>query len=225
MGKKKGNSQPHASQSFQELLAQATLQKFAPYIQQQINYAAQGILQRQAQASANIFTRLIATEEVLMELVPGLTKERLATQVASVQDRNEGLEESLESVQIGDRVRVEIKTKTADQTEYQGTSRMLIDNIGSGATLGKELEDNIIGMAKGETREVLFGKDNSLSASITLNRVSRLTKEEAEARARAIKEESAQQGQEDQELKTDTAAPQEAVPVKVEETENVASAG
>lgn len=230
MGKKKNNSQPRAQHSFQDLVAQATLSKFGPYIDQQIQQAAQAILQRQAQANANLLTRLTATEEVLFELVPGLTKDRLATQVAVIQDRGDGMEESTAEVQKGDRVRIEIKTKTAEQKDYAGSSRILVDDVGTGATLGNELESVIVGMVKGETREALFGKDNSMSASITLNRVSRLTKEEAEARAKAKEARlaqiaAAQAAAKKNETEETQEAPQEAAPAQTEETTNAASAG
>ncbi len=165
-------AQLHPTRSFDQYVADATLARLSGYIDGEIQGLGQALAQRNQQTFANILTRLVATEEVLAEKL-GVTKDDLANRVAAIQDRSDGLELVTGSAIVGDRIRLEIKTRTADQTEYQGTSRMQIDNLGSGQTIGKELECAIIGMTAGETKEVLFGKDNSLSASLSLNRVSR----------------------------------------------------
>lgn len=168
-----GTPQTHQTRSFEQLVADATLNKFGGYIDEQIEQAAQAILIRQQRAMTAVFTRIVSIEEILLETVPGLTKDQLAARVADVTDRNEGFTAVDEAVSVGDRVRVEIKTKTADQAEYQGSSRMQIDQTGSGNTLGAELESALIGMKAGETREVMFGKDHSLQASLHVSKVSR----------------------------------------------------
>lgn len=176
--KNKSTGQVHPQQSFQELVAQATLAKLGGYIDDQVQGLAQALLQRQVQANNNLMTRILCTEEIIMELNPSITKETLAERVASIQDRHEGYAAIAadDVVAEGDRVRAELKTRTADQTEFQGSSRLQIDNVGSGSTLGKELEGAMLGMKAGEVKEVKFGKDESLVASITLNRASRAPK-------------------------------------------------
>lgn len=171
--------QTHPTRSFEQLVADATLAKFGGYINQEIQSQVQVLKQQHAQNTSDLLTRIVALEEVLLENLPAVTKEVLANQIASVQDRNEGLVTITEgTVQLNDRVRIEVKTKTADQTEFQGSSRLLLDKVGSGQTLGKELESSILGMTTGETKEVKFGEDAALIASISLNRISRAPKTE-----------------------------------------------
>lgn len=183
--------QVHPQRSFDQMVADATLARLGGYIDSEIQEAAQGILARQQQAMANLLTRLVATEEVLIEKL-GLTKEDLANRVANIQDRSEGFV-AAETVEVGDRVRLEIQTRTADQAEFQGSSRLLVDNAGTGSQLGKELEGALVGMKAGESKEIKFGKDESLVARLSVNKVSRQpkaepteTKEESEASEAAI---------------------------------------
>lgn len=183
MSKRKNKSnnqqkQVHPQKSFQELVADATRAALSGYIDAEIQGLGQALAQRQAQTNNNLKLRIICTEELIMEMNPAITKETLATRVSAIQDRLEGFDAltAEAAVEKGDRVYVELKTRTQDQTEYQGTSRLMIDNIGEGATLGSELESAILGMKSGEVKEIKFGKDESLAASIALNRASRSNK-------------------------------------------------
>jgi hypothetical protein len=189
MTNKRKNSNPVAKQvhpqlSFQQLLADATLAKFSGYINEQIQALAEKLTEYQAtlqkQSTQDLMTRIVSLEEIVMQNIPTVTKEVLASQVATVEDRSEGLNQVSDGeVELNDRVRVEIKTKTTDQTDFQGSSRLRIDGVGSGSTLGKELEGSILGMKVGETKEVKFGKDGNLIASILLSRTSRAPKTES----------------------------------------------
>lgn len=159
------------------------------YMMEVIRSGDNAVLQRQVNAVNNMFTRIVAMEELLMEKI-GLTKDDLANQVATVIDRNDGYVPSTGPVKENDRVRLEVRTRTADQTEWQGASRLQVDAIGTGRTLGKEIEGAVIGMQVGETKEIDFGKDASLKASVTVNRISAQppkpeVKEEAPAEAPA----------------------------------------
>lgn len=193
-----GQKQVHPQKTFADYVADATLQKFGGYIDSQIEQFGRALLQRQAQANANLITRILCTEEILMELNPSITKESLAERVSVIIDRNDDFEAiAADDVsKAGDRIRVQLKTRTADQTEYQGSSRLQIDQLGSGNTLGKELEEAMLGLKVNETTEVKFGEDKSLAASITVNRVSRAKvveapKKEAAAETKADEQNSA----------------------------------
>lgn len=181
MGKRKNVTQLHPQQSFQNMVADATLSKLSGYIDQEVQRFGASLSQRTATTLDALFTRIISLEELLMKTNPAITKDVLAEQVATIEDRNEGLK-SVDNdavVELGDRVRIEIKTKTDDQTEFQGQSRLMIDNAGSGNTLGQELESVLVGMKAGETRENKFGKDQKMVASITINKISRAERQEA----------------------------------------------
>lgn len=196
MGRRKNNDpgrvrQLHPTRSFEQLVAEATQVKLGAFIEGQIAELGQNLLARQQQSLTSVMQRIIAIEEILLETVAGLTKDKLADRVATIQDRSEGfatVEDGL--VAIGDRVRLEIKTKTADQAEFQGSSRFQLDNTGSGATLGAELETAVVGMKVGETKEISFGENKSLVASLNVHKVSRQipteTAEESAATEAAI---------------------------------------
>lgn len=174
MNKRKNKGAAHPQQSFQQMVADATLNKFSYYIDSEIAQAIQSMRGVIAQNIQNLTTRLRATEQILMELNPSITKEVLTNRIAAIQDETDGLASiGNEPVQRGDRVRIEVKTRTADQTEYQGSSRLQVENVGDGKSLGKELEEAIIGMVASEVKEVKFGKDDGIVASIELNSASR----------------------------------------------------
>lgn len=220
MGHKKnksnGQKQVHPQKSFQELVAEATLSKFGQYIDDQVNALGQVVLQRQTQTANRIMTRLICLEELAIELNPSITKDSLAERVSAIEDRHDGYESiGAEVVKEGDRVRIEIKTRTADQAEFQGSSRMMVDNIGAGFTLGKELEGAILGMKSGEVKDLKFGKDESLVASIALNRASRNPEKTAALEAAKAAEQAAKEA---------TAAPEAELVPPTTETQETANA-
>ena len=176
MGKKKGNSKPHPTKSFDQYVAEATLTKFRSYIDSNIQGLGRALMQQTNQQLTGLVTRLIVLEELLIEKYPEITKETLAIKVAEIEDRLEGFKSVSETdeVTLGDRVRVEIRTKKADDSKWENDwQRFLINDTGSGNTLGKELEESILGLRVNETRTVLFGQDHSLEAEFKINKISR----------------------------------------------------
>lgn len=173
MGKRKATTSKYVKKTEDQSV---TIQS---YIDAKINEAAGALLTRQQQASQNALIRQVALEEIVMEKL-NVSRDELATRVAQVQDRAEGFMEAGDAVVSGDRVRIEIKTKTKDQTDFQGSTRLLVSNVGSGATLGNEIENGILGMVPGEVRDITFGKEGALLARVSLNRVSRKPKLQSE---------------------------------------------
>lgn len=173
MGKRKATTSKYVKKTEDQSV---TIQS---YIDAKINEAAGALLTRQQQASQNALIRQVALEEIVMEKL-NVSRDELATRVAQVQDRVEGFMEAGDAVVSGDRVRIEIKTKTKDQTDFQGSTRLLVSNVGSGATLGNEIENGILGMVPGEVRDITFGKEGALLAQVSLNRVSRKPKLQSE---------------------------------------------
>ena len=180
MGKKK-TQQNHQTQSFGNMVSKAALSQMGPsierYVQQVVSQLGSQLAVQQASTLETLFARVVVLEEILMEKHQ-FTKEDLANKVAEVEDRKENLTLAT-SVEKGDVVRLEIATKTKDQDEYQGTSRLKIYETGSGQTIGNELENDIVGMATGETKEIHIGKDKGMVAKIKVERVSRPKKNEA----------------------------------------------
>lgn len=175
MGKKKSNSQPRLQQSLGNLVSKAALAQLGPQIEDMVishvQHLGQQISMQQASTLQTLFSRVVVLEQIVMDKL-GLTSEDLTGMVADLEDSKEGLAKA-ESVESGDVVRLEISTKTKDQTEYQGSSRLKVSQIGSGQTLGNELEGATLGMKAGETKEINFGKDGGMVAKLTVDRVSR----------------------------------------------------
>lgn len=171
---KKKKSKPRPTKSFEQLVADATLSKFSGYINFNVSQTGQAIAQKIGSTLADLKTRILVIEDILLEAIPTLTKDDIRRRVSEVEDKAAGLVAAEDGVVAkGDRVRVEIKTKTSDQAEFQGASRMQIENAGSGNTLGSELEDAMIGMTVGETKEIKFGEEGAMTASISMERISR----------------------------------------------------
>lgn len=164
--------QLHPQRSFSQIVTELSLQKTSGYIDAQIETLGQRLLIQQQRELAPILMRLVTLENIVSEKL-GISKNELADRVAAVQDEAEGFVAVSDAANAGDRVRLEIKTKTADQTEFQGASRMLIDNIGSGRVIGQELEGAVVGMKTGEVKTIEFGNEKAMIAEITVNMVSR----------------------------------------------------
>lgn len=180
MGKKK-SSQQHLQQSVGSLVSKAALSQMGPQIESMVRHyveqLGENLAVQQASTLETLFSRVVVLESIVIEKL-GYTAEQLTTLVADLQDEKEGLQ-AVETAELNDVVRIEVSTKTKDQTEFQGTSRMKVYKTGSGQTLGPELESCLIGMKTGETKEVSFGKDAQMTAKITLNKASRAIKTEA----------------------------------------------
>lgn len=178
MGKKK--NQNHLQQSVGNLVSKAALAQMGPQIEAVVRSYVQQLgnqlAVQQASTLETLFARVVVLESIVMEKL-GYTTEDLTNKVADIEDEKENLMK-VDQVELGDVVRLEIRTKTKDQTEYQGSSRLKVAQIGTGQTVGTELETAVIGMKAGETKEVLFGKDQAMSAEIKLDRVSRTIKTE-----------------------------------------------
>jgi hypothetical protein len=180
MGKKRSQGQNHQTQSFGNMVSKAALAQMGPAIEKYVKAVVQNLGQQlsvqQAGTLETLFARTVVLEEILMDKFQ-LTKEDLATKVSEVEDRKENLEQA-DSIEKNDVVRLEISTKIADQTEYAGSSRLKVYETGSGGTLGNEIEDQLVGMKTGETKEFSFGKDKTMTAKVTIDRISRAKKVE-----------------------------------------------
>lgn len=175
MGKKK-TAQQHVQQSMGNLVSKAALSQMGPAIERYINHKMKELSSQlavqQATTLENLFSRVVVLEEIVMEKL-GYTTDDLTAKVADIEDRNQGQALVQGAAQHNDVVRLEISTKTNDQDAFQGTSRLMVSNVGTGNTLGVELESAIIGMKSGESKELQFGENKALTAKITVNRVSR----------------------------------------------------
>jgi len=173
MGKKKSNpGQNHPSNSFSDTVAQAVNQKLLDTIDMQMKRMAISITNNINSSLEDIYARLSTLEDLALEKF-NMTKEEFAFLVADKEDAANGLE-SADSVIKGDVVRIEVQTKTVDQAEFQGNSNHKVSDIGSGRTLGLEIENQIIGMSKDEVKEIVFGEKEEFIAQIKVHKISRI---------------------------------------------------
>lgn len=175
MGKKRKqtkSNRPAQTQSYQQQIAGQTLEKFKPYIDSQLQGAARAIAMQQSELVQNAFMRIRILEELLMSKFEDITKDTLTSKVAELEDAKNGLIVA-DEVASGDTIRLEIKAKEEGQ-EYQGGTKLLVNNVGTGQTLGEVLEEALLGMKTDEVKEVVYGKDVKMTAELTVNRISRL---------------------------------------------------
>jgi hypothetical protein len=174
---KNGAPQQHAGDSFQTLAQKAIMEKVAPFIQQQmqvIQFQIQGEMQNTLRG---MYTRITVMEEVMMDKL-GITEEEYVDMVIEKEDTSDGLEKVEDgAVEAGDRVRITVMTKTKEQEEFAGESKLVLDNCGVAPfQIGEELEPQVVGMALGETKDFPFGKDKEMVAKITIDRIARRPK-------------------------------------------------
>lgn len=173
---KKAGAKPQ--KSFQQLVAEAANAKLLTTVQQEIYQLGGQIAQNQSRELSGIVTRLAAIEQVLIEKL-GITEEQLTEKVATIEDQALGYER-VEEVSSGDLVRLTVSTKKADAEEYTGESKLQVNNCGNSPfTLPQKLEEALITLKTGQTIEVPFGKDDSMKAKLTVDRVSRKIQEES----------------------------------------------
>lgn len=180
MGKKKTNkTNPHLQQSMGQMVSRAALSQMLPQIEQiarhYVNQLGNQLAVQQASTLETLFARVVVLESIVMEKL-GYTTEDLTAKVAGIEDEKEGLELVEGPAELNDVVRTEISTRTKDQAEYQGSSRLKISQTGSGQTIGNELENALLGMKAGEEKEIKFGKDGEMTAKLKVDRVSRAPK-------------------------------------------------
>lgn len=171
MGKKKG--QPSNVKQF-HLTNQsrgAVLADLKPFLDQSLGIMYEQLKRDFGNQVADIYTRVVALEELLEQKVDNFNREMIEDQMYLVIDRTYGLEE----IPVAEKAclaRIKLQTRTVDKEKWSSAGRRDIPNLGSGQTLGPALEEAIIGLKTGETTEVLFGKDNKIEAKITLLRAS-----------------------------------------------------
>lgn len=181
MGKKKTNGQGQArvQQSMSQMVSRAALAQLGPDIEQMVRFYVKQVgnqlAVQQASTLETIFARVVVLESIVMEKL-GYTTEDLTRLVANTEDEKEGLTPIDGAAELNDVTRVEVQTRTADQAEFQGSSRLKIYKTGSGQTLGAEIEAQILGMKAGEVKEFPHGE---VVVQVKMDRVSRPAKEEA----------------------------------------------
>ena len=79
--------------------------------------------------------------------------------VADLDDKASGfIEKEGGVITSGDRVRVQIEARQKDKEQYEAPTTQVVNNVGSGRTLGGAVEEALLGMAKSETKEIEVGQ-------------------------------------------------------------------
>lgn len=167
--KKSGSTKP--TQSFEQMVSDATLSKLKPFISDEVLRTSKLMVQEQMGSVQALFERLTAVEKIITEKL-GISDDEYVNRVTDVQDELMQVKSVSRACKAGDILRVEVSTKKKEQTEYQGSTRMMISSLGSGSAIGKDLELSLIGLKAGETKVVEFGQNKELEAKIFINRVS-----------------------------------------------------
>lgn len=163
------------AQSLGQMVSRAALAQFEKPIEElvksAVNQLGQKLAIKQTENTALMFTRIVAIEKMLIEKNI-VTQEDLQNKVADVEDERDGATKA-DDLQSGDTARISVRTKDVSAENYEtGSTKLKVLNVGSGNTMGTEVETAILGMKVGELKVVTFAS-NKLNAEITLSRVSR----------------------------------------------------
>ncbi len=179
MGKKRSAGQPqqHATKSFTELVGEANRNALKPYIHEVFGHMANDLSRRVFRQQANIQTRIMAVEELLKSKL-GVTQAEIEAVVANVEDQATGYVTATRPAKEGDLIRLSLRTKSKDQTEYSEVMRRQVTNLmnlgmdlNAQLSLGsKEVEGALVGMSTGEVKVVTLEDD--FKVELTVERVS-----------------------------------------------------
>lgn len=212
MGNKKQQVVQHPTMSFAQAMGNAQVnaakEKIFPYIDQKMGQLAQEIFMsvyRVVQKDKEfIMISQMAMEELLKELVPGYTDDTKAEKIAVIEDRILGLEEVTDGAKEKDNVRLEVSQKTSKDTDFGPAQKLAIASLlqqnkeGTVQTY-QELENVVVGMQKGETRECLIPEEGdapeNTTLKITVKRISRAKAAPQETKQEAPTNEQASSNQ------------------------------
>lgn len=147
----KKRKQPN--QSFSSMVNQQVLSNLKPYIDANVDVKMAQVERRLSgqviSTLQSTFARVLVLEELIMEQNPNITKDLLSERVADKIDSLIGFK-PIETSEAGCRLRVTIESKYNSEPNFGSPSKTMIDNLGSGNSLTKEIEDRLIGLKKGE---------------------------------------------------------------------------
>lgn len=176
------------SQSFANLVAQATDRALKQTIGQEIQQLGFRLAQNQSRELAGIVTRLSAIEQIVCEQF-NIGDDVLATKVADIEDQATGYEKVDTASEVGDLLRLTVSTKPSGNEEYGNDAKIQITSLNNGnLTLPKELEEALVGTTTGQTLELPFGKEGEHKAKITVDRISRKIVEETNEESKSTEE-------------------------------------
>lgn len=171
MPKKKGQNQgKHASQSFADLVAKASMNVVKPYVHELFADMANNLSMRVFRQLAAIQTRIMAVEELLKTKL-GVTEAEIQAMVAQIEDEATGYLVREDGAQPGDLVRLTVRTKEKDKDWSEAVKKQVTRLLNKPYSLGSEVvETAIVGMKTGDTKEVTL--EDGFVAEVSIDRVS-----------------------------------------------------
>lgn len=182
----------HQTQSFEQLVAKASLERLKPFIQQQVQLQGHVITQKVARIVldpiSQLQTRQMALEQVLEEALgaslSGLT-DKIANKICVLEDNALGLH-TVEEAAEGDTVRLSVESKEEGKEVFTHKTklrieRLLVKNAEDRVQTFQELEESVVGTKVGESKELVLRAEENAPATVvryTLERASRKTVEE-----------------------------------------------
>lgn len=173
MGKKrsKGAGKPRATMSFEQLVGKANQEALKPFIMQQMNFLGMQLRQSFLRELGSIQMRIMALEKFAIEKLD-ITEDDIANKVAELEDEATGFVVSDTGAVAGDLLRATIKVKSEGQDDFGPEQRMQIDKLAQQPfTVTEDFENQLVGIAQGETREVKMDEGKTL-VLVTADRVS-----------------------------------------------------
>lgn len=187
MGKKKTNNggKPHQNLSFEQLVAKANQERLKPYIHELFMSLGNDLSQRVFRQLANIQTRVMALEEILIEKF-NVSEVEIQQKVAQIEDEATGYSAVTRPAQAGDLLRVSIETKAKGTEEFTApVKRQITKLLNKPFSLTETIETALVGVSAGESKEVTLEGD--FLVRVTVDRVSENLAAKAQAEAEANK--------------------------------------
>lgn len=174
MNKNKKKAPPKATQSFQQLVSQSNRDALKPYIietcETLVNSLGNQLAANQFQKMASVFTRMTAIQRILTAKC-GISEAEVREMVMDVEDEATGHTKTTEAAVEGDLVRITMMTKTSKETEFKRkVQREVTLDLNAENADTKLLNESLVGMKAGETKEVAVG---TVKVLLEVNRVSK----------------------------------------------------
>lgn len=143
----------------------------SPQAAQQVQEYVNGVIYQLSQRIVHLAEQLTATQELLLEVNPEFTLEKLGAKLVNVIDRGNNLREVTDRpAEKGDTVRITIGFKADGAEELSNSSPWMVPNLGSGNTFVASIEEAIIGMKVSDVVQVPI--ETGGSYQIKLDRIS-----------------------------------------------------
>lgn len=170
--KRKKVRTPKPTRSFDQMVADATVAKFGPFVAEQVARFGNEWAARQAEAIKTLHIRYNVLEDIVSELTPGATEELFVERYVAGEDAFDGFEPKPEGpVEVNNRIRFELQHQKVGDVEFTPIKHFVVTWVGSGKTFGKIIEDALVGMSVGEEKQ--FTVEDGTKVRLKVNRISR----------------------------------------------------